>query len=1385
MQEAKKELANKHLTDPSFNAKTKNAMLRALFKAGIIKDPNDPRWLSMTAEEAAKMLHDAGLDPSKIDDPELRAAVELAGHIARGDSDAARQLVAHSTMHKEEHERKRREEIQRVQESLAGKTLADPKFASEVKDSMLAAMIAAGIISGPDDPKWHTMSAEQAAKLLSESDLDPSKVSDPAVRRALLLAKRIASGDHSAAQELVAHHRVHHEEQVKAAMKKYAGKTLEDPHFNGAVKQSMMAAMMAAGLISGPNDPKWLSMSAQDAAKALAASGLDPSKVSDPAVRKALLLAKRIAAGDLTAARELVAHHEVHHERHKRARRHAEVQEAKKELANKHLTDPSFNAKTKNAMLRALFKAGIIKDPNDPRWLSMTAEEAAKMLHDAGLDPSKIDDPELRAAVELAGHIARGDSDAARQLVAHSTMHKEEHERKRREEIQRVQESLAGKTLADPKFASEVKDSMLAAMIAAGIISGPDDPKWHTMSAEQAAKLLSESDLDPSKVSDPAVRRALLLAKRIASGDHSAAQELVAHHRVHHEEQVKAAMKKYAGKTLEDPQFNGAVKQSMMAAMMAAGLISGPNDPKWLSMSAQDAAKALAASGLDPSQVSDPAVRKALLLAKRIAEGDLTAARELVAHHEVHHERHKRARRHAETAEHMKELKGKTLADPKFASEVKDSMLAAMIAAGIISGPDDPKWHTMSAEQAAKLLSESDLDPSKVSDPAVRRALLLAKRIASGDHSAAQELVAHHRVHHEEQVKTAMKKYAGKTLEDPQFNGAVKQSMLKAMMAAGLISGPNDPKWLSMSAQDAAKALAASGLDPSKVSDPAVRKALLLAKRIAAGDLDAARELVAHHEVHHERHKRARRHAETAEHMKELKGKTLADPKFASEVKDSMLAAMIAAGIISGPDDPKWHTMSAEQAAKLLSESDLDPSKVSDPAVRRALLLAKRIASGDHSAAQELVAHHRVHHEEQVQAAMKKYAGKTLEDPQFNGAVKQSMMAAMMAAGLISGPNDPKWLSMSAQDAAKALAASGLDPSKVSDPAVRKALLLAKRIAAGDLTAARELVAHHEVHHERHKRARRHAEVQEAKKELANKHLTDPSFNAKTKNAMLRALFKAGIIKDPNDPRWLSMTAEEAAKMLHDAGLDPSKIDDPELRAAVELAGHIARGDSDAARQLVAHSTMHKEEHERKRREEIQRVQESLAGKTLADPKFASEVKDSMLAAMIAAGIISGPDDPKWHTMSAEQAAKLLSESDLDPSKVSDPAVRRALLLAKRIASGDHTAAQELVAHHRVHHEEQVQSSDEEVCRQDTRGPAVQWCCEAVDDGGNDGSGADQRPQRSEVAVDVGTGCSEGSGGIRARPVEGERPCGAQGTAARQADRRGRPECSEGARSPP
>merc|ERR1719265_2368858 len=159
-------------------------------------------------------------------------------------------------------------------------------------------------------------------------------------------------------------------------------------------------------------------MSAQEAAKMLADANIDPSKIKDPAVAAAIRLAHRVAAGDVHAARSVVAHHIAAeaHEAHKHAQ---EVETAKALVADKHLHDPHFNAQVKSSMMKALLAAGVISDINDPKWHSMTAEEAAKMLAEANIDPSKIKDPAVAAAIRLAHRVAAGDVHAARSVVAH------------------------------------------------------------------------------------------------------------------------------------------------------------------------------------------------------------------------------------------------------------------------------------------------------------------------------------------------------------------------------------------------------------------------------------------------------------------------------------------------------------------------------------------------------------------------------------------------------------------------------------------------------------------------------------------------------------------------------------------------------------------------------------------------------------------------------------------------------------------------------------------------------------------------------------------------------------------------------------------------------
>ena len=148
-------------------------------------------------------------------------------------------------------------------------------------------------------------------------------------------------------------------EAVKAAKAKLEGKTLANPHVSSAVKQALVKAMVSAGLIRSAADPKLSTMSAQQAAQALSASGVDAKKVADPAVSKAIELAKRVASGSHDAARELAAEGEVQRQQEAHARVQAHMQEQRKALAGKSLSDATFNAQAKRAVLAALAKAGL------------------------------------------------------------------------------------------------------------------------------------------------------------------------------------------------------------------------------------------------------------------------------------------------------------------------------------------------------------------------------------------------------------------------------------------------------------------------------------------------------------------------------------------------------------------------------------------------------------------------------------------------------------------------------------------------------------------------------------------------------------------------------------------------------------------------------------------------------------------------------------------------------------------------------------------------------------------------------------------------------------------------------------------------------------------
>jgi hypothetical protein len=73
--------------------------------------------------------------------------------------------------------------------------------------------------------------------------------------------------------------------------------------------------------------------------------------------------------------------------------------------------------------------------------------------------------------------------------------------------------------------------------------------------------------------------------------------------------------------------------------------------------------------------------------------------------------------------------------------------------------------------------------------------------------------------------------------------------LLKGLVAAGIISGARDPRWLSMSMVDAARQLVTSGLDPDRQADGSVRRSILMARRVVEGTFSGRSSSVGTREV--------------------------------------------------------------------------------------------------------------------------------------------------------------------------------------------------------------------------------------------------------------------------------------------------------------------------------------------------------------------------------------------------------------------------------------------------------------------------------------------------------------------------------------------------------
>jgi len=275
--------------------------------------------------------------------------------------------------------------------------------------------------------------------------------------------------------------------------------------------------------------------------------------------------------------------------------------------------------------------------------------------------------------------------------------------------------------------------------------------------------------------------------------------------------------------------------------------------------------------------------------------------------------------------------------------------MKALLAAGVISDINDPKWHSMSAEEAAKMLADADIDPSKIKDPAVAAAIRLAHRVAAGDVHAARHVAAH------------------------AIAGKVVAASLPAKMVTIYVNvaGSVDdftPSALSTFGVELASSL---GLPTSAVSVALHSGSVVLAITLPAPYADKLRALFSSGALKEVAGQPIIGVSTTTPsghgHLPLGSHKVVLKHAFVKKAKGLLLNALSAVGLMSHPiHSSDWKDVTLRKAANRLDSLNLTPESVDDPVVRKALVLARAIAQDDVVKAQGIVADEKSEHSEAV-----------------------------------------------------------------------------------------------------------------------------------------------------------------------------------------------------------------------------------------------------------------------------------------------------------------------------------------------------------------------------------------------------------------------------------
>lgn len=468
------------------------------------------------------------------------------------------------------------------------------------------------------------------------------------------------------------------------------------------------------------------------------------------------------------------------------------------------------------------------------------------------------------------------------------------------------------------------------------------------------------------------------------------------------------------------------------------------------------------------------------------------------------------------------------------------------------------EWRRQTLVEAARKIYALNLQ--NVEDEIQARSIDLLPKVLAGSQQAVRMLAALYSAGLMDTIKTFKEQLAGRNLHEDSFNRDVKSVLVGAAQDMSVIHRRSSLLVIGKTAQQVAQLILSKIRKGSCAGGGVCTAALKFSPRIAAGDSDAAREILAIHMANFQNDVGTRLQALA-------KVKFGLSMKLRQEAKICLVQSLEEAGIIVGEEDPRVYGKSTAEVANLLATTPASRLLGANTFARRAREVVLLFKQHSESAGKLLAAMHAAFIQGRMRDVRRTMGRRSLREKDFNAKIGRVLTKSLISSGVIASTSDSLVKGKSSQRIAQILLdhASKIHTGNSRSRVLAATLSMAKDIVANKDEAAMKLWAYYETLKELKLLAR--------VRNLRGQTWGDDAFDVGVRSALVYVLQTIKVVSSKSSPLVKDRSPQVIAKMFSSPQVQAmckKYAALPVVSTAQQTAKMIANGDSGPARLLLA-----------------------------------------------------------------------------------------------------------------------------------------------------------------------------------------------------------------------